>query len=324
MQIIGHQKKLAQLQNLLNRNFIFPALLFEGPEKVGKFTIAKEFIKGWRCDKKVIGGCHQCQACLSVDYDLMVIDKDLALKFRQKELEIDPYGIDGIGQVLKFVQTTPIQFSHKIILIDNAHLLTFEAQNKLLKTLEEPPQYCLFILVSHKPESLLPTIRSRCLTLNFNLVPQPIITDSLVQNKIPLALAKTLAQYSFGRPGQAIDLSRSAKNTVLFKNQALAMIKFQGITFPEQLLLIPGQNKAEPEPLFPLIELFQVITRDSLLFSWGVGNQSILLTKKPLSEKKQAKLKALRESFRLAEIIENAVSPMATTRCFEYLAIKMI
>ena len=127
-----------------------------------------------QCEKTILGGCGSCPACINANagHDTMVIDDVLAARCQTKELSYDPYGIEGVGHLMAFAHTTPLRAQYKIILIDNAHRLSFEAQNKLLKILEEPPSYCIFIFVSHKPESLIRTIRSRCLVVQFGLVPR--------------------------------------------------------------------------------------------------------------------------------------------------------
>jgi len=84
MPIIGYQKKIKQLQNFLNRGALFPVILFEGPEHIGKLTIAREFIKGLQCSEKQFGGCGRCENCLGQDHDLMIINESLRLALRQE------------------------------------------------------------------------------------------------------------------------------------------------------------------------------------------------------------------------------------------------
>ncbi|KKU47320.1 MAG: polymerase III, delta prime subunit protein [Parcubacteria group bacterium GW2011_GWF2_46_8] len=325
MGIIGHQKKLSYLQNFLNRGFLFPAFLFEGPEKVGKRTVAQEFIRGMQCEKTILGGCGSCPACINANagHDTMVIDDVLAARCQTKELSYDPYGIEGVGHLMAFAHTTPLRAQYKIILIDNAHRLSFEAQNKLLKILEEPPSYCIFIFVSHKPESLIRTIRSRCLVVQFGLVPRNHILEYLDSKQSKNTAPGRLAQYGMGRPGHIMELCADPVRVTAFRNEAMAILKFQNTPFPERLTLVPKQEKESTPAPFPLLDLFQITLRDMLLYAHGAGEYAILLSRKqPVCNVKEKHV-ALRESLRLNDVIDGAVSPTAITRCFEYLALKL-
>jgi len=168
---------------------------------------------------------------------------------------------------------------------------------------------------------LLPTVYSRCLKIPFSLTAKETIKNhpGFSQRRAPLEL---LAQYSMGRPGCACFWQNNKNAVSQFKSQALAVLKFLQAGFPENLSRLPKADEKAEQEMFNLLELFQIICRDALLYACGVGQPAILLSRDPKIKDIGRMRQALRQSLRLAGILEKAVSPLALTRCFEYLAVK--
>jgi len=139
----------------------FPhALLFSGPKGTGKTSAARIFAKVVNCQNPKDGEpCNKCDACRG-------IIKGTAMDL----IEIDAAsnrGIDDIRALRETVKLSPVKLKYKVYIIDEVHMLTLEAFNALLKTLEEPPSHAIFILCTTEPDKLPETIISRCLRLNF-------------------------------------------------------------------------------------------------------------------------------------------------------------
>ncbi|WP_297598071.1 DNA polymerase III subunit gamma/tau [uncultured Cetobacterium sp.] len=173
-EIAGEQEIVKTLKNSLKTNRLAHAYLFTGPRGVGKTSIARLMAKGLNCLKNGItdNPCNECENCLEITagnfLDLIEID---AASNR---------GIDEIRQLKEKINYSPTKGRKKVYIIDEVHMLTKEAFNALLKTLEEPPEHVLFILATTEPDKILPTIVSRCQRYDFKTVNYKDMREHLV------------------------------------------------------------------------------------------------------------------------------------------------
>lgn len=160
-EIAGEKQIVQALKNSLKENRMAHAYMFTGPRGVGKTTTARIIAKGLNCLTNGITDtpCNNCKNCIAIDngnfFDLSEID---AASNR---------GIDEIRSLKERVNYQPVEGRKKIYIIDEVHMLTKEAFNALLKTLEEPPEYVIFILATTEPDKILDTIMSRCQRYDF-------------------------------------------------------------------------------------------------------------------------------------------------------------
>lgn len=158
--IIGNQHNKELLKQVINNNNIAHSYMFIGQESTGKLMFAKEFAKAILCSND-IRPCNNCKSCIEFD---TLNNPDFKL--------ITPDGnnikIEQIRELTKAVYEKPIVSARKVYIIDDSNLMTKEAQNSLLKTLEEPPEYVTIILICSNENLFLPTIKSRCTKILFN------------------------------------------------------------------------------------------------------------------------------------------------------------
>lgn len=160
-EVAGEQEIVRALKNALKNNQLSQAYLFTGPRGVGKTTIARLIAKSVNClepkeDGEACGVCENCTSFQEGSFlDLVEID---AASNR---------GIDEIRLLKEKINYQPSQGKKKVYIIDEVHMLTKEAFNALLKTLEEPPAHVIFILATTEPDKILPTIISRCQRYDF-------------------------------------------------------------------------------------------------------------------------------------------------------------
>ena len=159
--IIGNETNKQILKNIVENNNISHSYIFSGISGIGKFMFAKEFAKAILCTANEEKPCNNCKSCESFDNlnnpDVIIIDeKENSIKTEQ------------IKELTNNVLEKPIQSNRKIYIINNSENMTKEAQNSLLKTLEEPPQYITIILITNNENLLLNTIKSRCIKIPFN------------------------------------------------------------------------------------------------------------------------------------------------------------
>lgn len=160
------------LKNSIQSGKLAHAYLFVGPRGVGKTSCARILAKCLNCkDAPTIKPCGECSACreISEGRSLDVIEIDGASN----------RGIDEIRTLRENVKFTPVLGKYKIYIIDEVHMLTQEAFNALLKTLEEPPEHVKFIFATTRPDKILPTILSRCQRFEFSRIPTLKIISKL-------------------------------------------------------------------------------------------------------------------------------------------------
>ena len=165
--IIGNIKQIEYLNKMAKNSNILHSYLFLGIEGIGKKLIAKEFAKKVLCIENAKENC-KCKSCICFDGenhpDYTYVDTDTA-----------SIGINQIRELTKKVIEKPIISNRKVYIINDSEKMTKEAQNSLLKTLEEPPEFAIIILISSNENLILNTIKSRCMKLNF----QPISNSEL-------------------------------------------------------------------------------------------------------------------------------------------------
>ena len=195
--IIGNTDVKEYLEKIVNSNNVLHSYLFLGTEGIGKKEIAKEFAKKILCSTKE-DECT-CKSCLCFDSnnhsDLYVIDYD------NQSIKIEE-----IRKLTEKVIEKPIISERKVYIINNAETMTKEAQNCLLKTLEEPPEFVVIILISSNDNLILNTIKSRCMTVKFDNIDENLIQKYIEENLDYGVLSENLLKYINGSIGKAIKL----------------------------------------------------------------------------------------------------------------------
>ncbi len=170
-QLLGQEHIARILKNQIASGTTSHAYLFCGTRGTGKTTTARLLAKGLNClsdGERPCGECAVCKAIRDGNY-LDVVEIDAASN----------RSIEDIRQLRESVNYPPAEGKHKVYIIDEVHMLSAEAFNALLKTLEEPPEYVTFILATTEPRKLPATILSRCLRLDFKRIPEPVLIDGM-------------------------------------------------------------------------------------------------------------------------------------------------
>lgn len=161
-EVVGQEYIVKTLVNAIRNNKIAHAYLFAGPRGTGKTSVAKLFAKAINCPNFKNEACDDCENCKAY---LEGTHPDI--------IELDAAsnnGVDDIREIIEQVPYAPLLGKYKVYIIDEVHMLTTQAFNALLKTLEEPPAHVIFILATTDPQKVIPTVLSRCQRYNFSKI----------------------------------------------------------------------------------------------------------------------------------------------------------
>ena len=218
--IVGHEKIIAHFQNAIKLNKVSHAYILNGEDGSGKYMLAKAFAMTLQCVKKGIEPCLECVSCKKAAGHN---HPDIIYITHEKPNSI---GVEDIReQLVGDIMIKPYTGPYKIYIIDEAQKLTVQAQNTLLKTIEEPPAYAVIILLTNNASGFLPTVVSRCITLNLKVVPDELVKEYLMRElQIPDYKADISVAFAQGNVGKAINIATSTKFTEL-KDDALKLIR---------------------------------------------------------------------------------------------------
>jgi DNA polymerase III subunit delta' len=227
-EIIGHRRLTTLIARAIARESLPPTLLFAGPPGVGKWAVARAAAQAVNCTDPIkpgdlapyleIDACGKCRTCdrvargVHVDVNMLEPDDRASIK------------IDPVREVLSKVSYRPFEGRLRVVLIRDADALQTEAQNSLLKSLEEPPPGTMFILTTAVPGVLLPTVRSRCMRLRFgHLTAAEVSAGLLRDHEYDEADARAAAPLADGSLGQALALIDN--DLSMFRELAMALLQ---------------------------------------------------------------------------------------------------
>ena len=203
--IIGHEEIIGHLKNAIESGKISHSYIFTGEPGSGKKLLAGTFAATLQCEA---GGTEPCQKCDSCKKAMGKNHPDIIMVSHEKPGTIT---IDEIrDQVINDIDIRPYYSPYKIYIIADADLMTPQAQNALLKTIEEPPEYAVILLLTNNIGGLLPTIQSRCVRLDLKVVDDGLVKKYLMeQMEIPDYKADVCVAFAQGNMGKAIMLATS-------------------------------------------------------------------------------------------------------------------
>ncbi len=266
-EIVGQPKAIHVLSKALHSGHLPHVYLFVGPEGVGKETTALALFFKLICREGI--ACGKCKACRKF---IRGVHPDVEI--------IRPSGksikIDQIRTLESNLHFAPLESARRLILITEADLLTREAANSLLKSLEEPPLYTLFVLLAPSPDALLPTIVSRSQIVRFRPIPPELISKVLVEQfeKLPEE-ALGLSVLSQGSIGRALRLSE--KGLLEELSRFVRVIQSEDPASLISLAEILGGLKQDLEIL---LEMILVWLRQSLMASLGLEDYPLTFPSK--------------------------------------------
>lgn len=277
--IIGNKKKIDILRQIIKSNNIPHAMIFSGPEMIGKKKIAIEFIKNIFCEEL----CGECYFCKSIEYnpDINIISP--------VEGNIE---IEEIRKAKERLSLKPYHNKIKALIIDDSHLMKSDAQNALLKMLEEPKGDTLIIFITPFREMLLKTIRSRAQEIKFSLVGNEEIEKYLISLGASSKKAKEISLISSGQIGKAINFFED-KSKMDFFNKSIEDIIFLSRSNISQRFQYAEKLKDDKIKIIEILDIWERFLRREILlkvFNYKSSvNYSLQKTKELIDELEKIK-----------------------------------
>lgn len=255
--ILGHDRTIEPLRKALGAGQIPHALLFCGPDGIGKSRVATGLAQALNCQAQDKAPCEQCLAC-----------QKIAKNIHPDCLWIGPEGkvikIDTLREVKQRAYLHPLEGRAKIFLIDPAETMTDAGANALLKILEEPPSQTFFILITSKPSLLLPTIRSRCQRFDFQPLSAPVVEKILAQAGLASEEAGLRIELAQGSAALALNWDLD-----LFEKTRATWEKLQMDSSPASIFQLSETLTEEEEKLPLVLQAFGYLAHQQLLAARG-------------------------------------------------------
>lgn len=271
--VIGHSGAKAHLQAALRSGQISHAYLIEGACGAGKRTISNAFIKALLCERGGEESCGCCASCRSFDHDNHPDVKRIRAAQDRKSVSVRQIR----EELVQDISIRPYNSRYKIYVIEGADGLTPEAQNAMLKTLEEPPSYGLILLLAESAAAFLPTVLSRCVRIPLQPLDDSLVLQGLQRHGISGERARIAASFAQGSIGQALRLCSDET----FEQARQALFQFLGqVPQLSPLEVLRGtslwdQYKSEQDALFSLMLIWY---RDILVYQETQDPAQLLCT----------------------------------------------
>ena len=278
--VVGHESIIGHFRSSIEQGKVAHAYLIHGEKGTGKKMLAGLFAKTLECEAGGTDPCGTCRSCVQCDSGNQ---PDIIWVTHEKPTVIS---VDDIReQVNKDIIVRPYSSRYKVYIIPEAELMNPQAQNALLKTIEEPPEYAVFMLLTNNIDKMQPTIISRCITLNLKPVGELDMMEYLSGMGVPAAKAKFCVGFAFGNLGKAVRLATSEEYNEI-KQDCVQILK--NINHMEVYELIDAVKKMSKYKLdiYDYIDLMMMWYRDILMLKVS-GSPDKLLFKEEYSTLKQ-------------------------------------
>ena len=297
-QIIGHDNIIKLLKNSIKSNRVNHSYIFNGSKGMGKLSLAKAFAKTLNCHKGGLEPCNECISCKTFEEnnnpDIIYIQHKTSI------ISVD----DIREQIIKNISLKPFINKYKIFIIADAHKMNEAAQNAFLKSLEEPPDYSIFLILSENINNLLITILSRCITINLNPLPYNLIADYLVHSQgLSNEQGYIYSKYSMGSIGKAIELISSSTFNDVRDNAIEIAHKLESADMIDMYNIIES-IKDDRATLDTTLEIIYMIYRDVLVLLKTKSKDKLIQTDKFFIINEIAKTASISQLIRRCDCIE--------------------
>lgn len=259
--LLGHDRETELLERNVRDGRPAHAYIFLGPEGVGKQLAAIRLACFMNCPEPDSDTDHSCRTCRRI---VERKHPDVWIERPQKGM----IRVERIRAILEFFKYAPVESNYRVCIVDDSHCMNAQAQNALLKTLEEPPRGRTLILITSKPSLLLPTVRSRCRKLPFGPIPRDILAEALaLRGDMTIDQARALAAMSGGSMGRALQMA--GKERLALRLDMLSLILEPDSLGHKGVLELSAQISSHRERAMEALEIAASCVRDLLVARLG-------------------------------------------------------
>ena len=259
--VVGHRDIIQYIKDAVGQNKVSHAYILNGQRGSGKKMLAKLFAMTLQCESGEAEPCGECRSCIQANNgnqpDIITVKHE-----KPASISVD----DVRTQINGDIMIKPYSSPYKVYIVPEADLMTVQAQNAILKTIEEPPEYAVIFLLTENADSLLPTIRSRCVMLKLRNIKDKLVKKYLMeQMQVPDYQADLCAAFAQGNIGRAIMLAKSEHFNEI-KEDAIQLMKYiDEMELSEIVAAIKEINKYKLE-VADYLDIMTIWYRDVLLY----------------------------------------------------------
>ena len=318
--VVGHKNIIQYIGNAVNSGMVSHAYILNGEKGSGKKLLANLFAMSLQCHDREADGdaCGKCQSCKQA---LSGNQPDIIRVTHEKPASIS---VDEIReQVNNDIVIKPYSSRYKVYIIADADMMTVQAQNALLKTIEEPPEYAVIMLLTSNIDSLLPTIRSRCVRLDLKVVDDSLVKEYLMEHlHVPDYQAEIDASFAQGSIGRAKEAATSQEFAEMTQN-ALRILKYANTMEVYELSDAIKSLSEDKQNINDYLDIFQFWFRDVLMFKATREIDNLVFKQEINYIKEQASQRSYENLEKILEALEKTKVRLRANVNFE-LALELL
>lgn len=269
--IIGHEEVKEYFTRAIKNNYISHSYLLDGLEGIGKTLLAQVFAKTLLCEKEgVTSPCNECTSCIMMESG----NNPDYFEVYSKKASI---GVDDVReQIVEPMEIKPYRSKYKVFIIPNAEKMTIQAQNALLKTIEEPPSYGIVILITNNPGKIISTVHSRCARIRVLPLSNDMIKNYITNHHgLEEWEADLYADFAGGSIGEAKNMIENGEFWSIRQKALDYMLRLEGANLIDLYDIVTDLDK-EREILPQILDLWLIWYRDLLMYKKFQSEDHIL------------------------------------------------
>lgn len=299
--VVGHSEIIQYIQNAVTEDKVSHAYILNGEKGSGKKMLANLFAQTLQCEKGGAEPCHECHSCKQAASgnhpDIIRVTHE-----KPNSISVDDIRV----QINEDIQVKPYNGKYKVYIVPDADMMTVQAQNALLKTIEEPPAYAVILLLTENADSLLPTICSRCVMLKLRNIKDQLVKKYLMEQlQVPDYKADVCTAFAQGNIGKATMLA-SSEHFNEIKDEAVRLLKNIDTMELGDLVEAVKRISAYKIEITDYLDILMIWYRDVLIYKATMNIDRLIFSEEIDSIRERAKKSSYEGIETILEALEKA------------------